>query len=272
MKKAYEDLTFADNFMFCKIMSTDSGICKGLLELLLDVKLREIVYSQKQKEIEITYDGKGVRLDAYVEDANSTVYDIEMQKVDTNELPKRSRYYQGMIDLDLIERGALYNDLKKSYVIFVCLTDPFDRGLPIYTFKNKCIQAGDLILNDETVKIFVNASSESPNITPDIRNFFDYLKYNEVKDEFTRRISESVTKAIEHKKWRIEYMTYTAFYHDAIVEGRAEGRAEGRILEYISIRREEGMSDEAIFSSLKTRFNISEEEAVAAIKGYEDEE
>ena len=267
MKKAYEDLTFADNFMFCKIMSTDPDICKGFLELFLDVKIRGIVYSQKQKEIEITYDGKGVRLDAYVEDEDNTVYDIEMQKVDTQELPKRSRYYQGMIDLDMIEKGADYNELKKSYIIFVCLTDPFKMGLPMYTFENKCIQNKDLILNDESIKVFVNASSEHHSISPRIRHFLDYIRTNVAKDEFTRRISKSVKKAIEHKKWRIEYMTYTAFYHDA----KVEGRIEGRIMEYIAIRREDGMPDETIVSNLMKRFSLSPEEAKAAIKDYEAE-
>ena len=73
----------------------------------------------------------GAKGDVYVEDGKNTVYDIEMQKVDTHELPKRSRYYQAMIDLNLIEKGDYYAKLKKSYVIFICLDNPFDTDLPI---------------------------------------------------------------------------------------------------------------------------------------------
>ena len=29
-------------------------------------------------------------------------------------LPKRSRYYQGMMDLDILEKGDDYNNMKKS--------------------------------------------------------------------------------------------------------------------------------------------------------------
>ena len=83
----------------------------------------------EQKPIEITADARGIRLDVYVEDENETVYDIEMQPTKKTNLPKRSRYYQGMIDLNLIERGADFNELKKSYVIFICLEDPFKEGL-----------------------------------------------------------------------------------------------------------------------------------------------
>ena len=46
-----------------------------------------------------------------------------MQVSQKSNFPKRMRYYQGMIDLNLIERGADYNVLRKSYIIFIC---PFD--------------------------------------------------------------------------------------------------------------------------------------------------
>ncbi len=232
MKKAYEDLTFADNFMFCKIMSTKPELCRRLLELVLEIKIRQVGVPVNQKGIEITYDGKGVRLDAYVEDENNTIYDIEMQKVDTKELPKRSRYYQGMIDLDLIERGAHYNKLNKSFVIFFCLTDPFEKGFPVYTFENICIQDKEVFLNDETVKVFVNASSTAPGISEGLKNLFHYIETNEAVDDLTDEIRECVTEAIEHKMWRIEYMTNNAFYWDAIDEGMEKGRLQGLIEAY----------------------------------------
>ena len=69
----------------------------------------------------MTYDGKGIRFDVYTEDEKNTVYDIEMQTTSQKDLPKRSRYYQGMVDLNLIERGAKFKQLKNSYIIFICL-------------------------------------------------------------------------------------------------------------------------------------------------------
>lgn len=63
-------------------------------------------------------DARSVRLDVYVKDEKEVVYDIEMQVSHTKELPKRSRYYQSMIDLQLIDKGQLYDELKRSYVIY----------------------------------------------------------------------------------------------------------------------------------------------------------
>ena len=133
--KDYEELSFTDDFMFGKVLQTHPDICRELIELILNVKIKVISFPDVQKSITITSDGKGIRFDAYVEDDRNTVYDVEMQATDNKNLPKRSRYYQGMVDLNLIEKGENYNKLKSSYIIFICLKDPFDAGRHIYTFE-----------------------------------------------------------------------------------------------------------------------------------------
>lgn len=115
--KEYEELCFTDDYMFCMILTTRLDLCKELLELILDIKIRKVEIAEQQKNVDITYDGKGVRFDVYVDDAENTVYDIEMQTTRQKDLPKRTRYYQGMIDLNLIQKGMRYSELKKSYVI-----------------------------------------------------------------------------------------------------------------------------------------------------------
>ena len=137
MSKKYEDLTFTDDFMFCKILYTNPELCKQLLELILRKKIKDIRYQATQNAIDITSDGKGIRLDVYFEGDNK-VYDIEMQTTGNSNLPKRTRYYQGMIDLNLIERGADYEELKESYVIFICTYDLFGKNACVYTFENRC--------------------------------------------------------------------------------------------------------------------------------------
>ena len=53
------------------------------------------------------------------------------------DIGKRTRYYQSMIDIDSLLKGAVYSELKESYVIFICTSDPFESGLPVYTFERK---------------------------------------------------------------------------------------------------------------------------------------
>lgn len=222
MSKKYEELNFTDDFFFCKILMKNKRLCKELLELILQIKISKIIFTVEQKPIEVTADGRGVRLDVYVEDDAKTVYDIEMQPTMKKNLPKRSRYYQGMIDLNLIERGADYKELKKSFVIFICLSDPFDKGLHIYTFENQCKESPDLLLGDETTKVFINAAGTANDISEEMRDFLDYLLGEGTKSDFTRRIEEEVNKARVHEEWRVEYMSL--FLRDQ--EMREEGYEE----------------------------------------------
>ena len=118
LQKNYEDLTFADDFIFCKLLTINKELCKELLELILNVKISRIEYVEDQKSVDMTYDGKGVRFDVYVED-DDTVYDIEMQTSITADIPKRIRYYQGMIDLNLITGSILLGPGRRLYTIFL---------------------------------------------------------------------------------------------------------------------------------------------------------
>ncbi|MBO4560276.1 MAG: Rpn family recombination-promoting nuclease/putative transposase [Lachnospiraceae bacterium] len=223
MAKAYEELTFSDDFMFCKVLSTDLELCRDILQLILDVKIREVRLSEAQKTVEITSGGRGIRFDVYVEDENNTVFDLEMQRRDYDDLPKRSRYYQGMIDLNLVGRGAYFTDLKRSFVIFVCLADHFKAGLPMYTFENVCLEDPRIRLGDETTKVFLNAASKADNIPPQLKEFFDYLLTQKPAGELTSRIDRDVRSVASNEKWRLEYMTLEMKLREEREEGREEG-------------------------------------------------
>ena len=134
MAKPIEELTIVDDFMFGAVMS-DSKYCKPLLELVLGVKIRKIEYPELQKAVDERYGSKSIRLDVYVEDDAGTVYDVEIQTTDKRNLPKRTRYYQGLIDLHILEKGEDYAALRKSFVIFICTYDPFGKGRWAYTFE-----------------------------------------------------------------------------------------------------------------------------------------
>lgn len=86
-------------------------LCKELLQRILpDLNIDRIEYPELQKAIKPDMDARSVRLVVYVKDNKNTVYDIEMQVSDTKELPERSRYYQSMIDLQLIDKGQYYKN------------------------------------------------------------------------------------------------------------------------------------------------------------------
>ena len=226
MAKKYEELTFNDDFMFCRILEEKPALCRELLELVLDHKVGELVSVNPQKPIEITANGKGVRFDVYAEGSDSEIYDIEMQNASVDSIAKRSRYSQGMIDLNLIKRGSHYSELNRSYVIYICRFNIFKEGeLHKYSFRNLCIEDPQIELGDETEKIFLCAEGTSDDVSEKMQAFLRYIASGTPSDSFTNELENEVKKARDHIQWRTEYMTFL----EQLEKEREEGRAEERV-------------------------------------------
>ncbi len=224
--KAWEEIEIKNDFLFAKVMS-DKEICKALLEMLLQIRIQDIVYWNKQKAIDVEKDAKSVRLDVYVEDGNR-IFDLEMQTTDKKDLPWRSRYYQGMMDLNTIEKGESYKKLKESYVIFICTFDPFKSGKAQYTFENMCREESSLKLGDGTKKIFFNTKDYMHADKEDVREFLKYVNGGDSSHPFVKEIKERVKRAKSNEEWRREYMTLLMRDQENREIGREEGRKEGR--------------------------------------------
>ena len=145
LNKSIFNSGITDAFMFAKVMS-NKEICKPVLEQILNIKIRDIEYLDYEETIQIAPGSKSIRLDIYVEDDKNTVFNLEMQTTNYEELPKGSRYYQDIIDLKLIEKGQSYDILKTSHVIFICTFDFFEKNRSIYEFENICVDDSDLSL------------------------------------------------------------------------------------------------------------------------------
>ena len=229
--KKYEELDITDPFIFAKVMS-EKELCKPLLENILNIKIRDIVYVDYEETIQMTAKSKGIRLDIYVEDDDNTVFNLEMQTTTYKELPKRSRYYQGIIDLNMIEKDESYDILKESYVIFICTFDFFEKGRSVYEFENVCLEDSEIKLNDGTHKIFLNTKGDKSDINEELKSLLEYFDGSEPESELTRRIDRKVIAARKNERWRREYMSLqmemNLKYREGLKAGEEKGRALGQ--------------------------------------------
>ncbi len=228
MEKAFEELQIKDDFMFSVIMRNPK-FCKPFLERILGIKICHIEYPKSQETIDLSADAKSVRLDIYVEDGKESVYNIEMQTTENRNLPKRTRYYQGMIDLNILEKGDNYKKLKRSFVILVCTFDLFGEGRHIYTFENRCVQNLELGLGDETTKIILNTKGTSNDITPEMKKLLDFIDGKEPEDDFTRELDQAVQSVRRNEKWRLDYMTLQMNYQEKYEQGIEQGNTQSAL-------------------------------------------
>lgn len=146
--KSFDELTIQDNFIFQKVM-LKKPICKAVLERLLDISIEDIVYIQEEKTLDVSLETKSIRLDVYVNDDRGTVFNIEMQtSKDMEELVKRTRFYQSILDMYHLQKRQKYMTLNDSYIIFICTFPVFTGNRHKYTFKNVCMEEHDILLND----------------------------------------------------------------------------------------------------------------------------
>ena len=251
MGKVFEELQIKDDFMFSVIMRNPK-FCKPFLERILGIRISHIEYPKSQETIDLSLDAKSVRLDIYVEDGKGTVYDVEMQTVENRNLPKRTRYYQGMIDLNISEKGDNYKDLKRSFIIFVCTFDLFGEGRHIYTFENRCIQNTNLSLGDDTTKIILNTKGTMEDVTPEMIRLLNFIDGKEPEDDFTRELDEAVQSVRKNEKWRLDYMTLQMNYQEKYEQGIEQGIEQEKIDSAMRMIEDGDLSSEkiAIYSGL----------------------
>ena len=227
--KEWEELTIRDNFLFQKVMH-NKRLCMWLITKLLGIKVKDIIYPEAEKTVEASPTQKGIRLDVYVVTEDGTMIDIEMQTADKSIgwLPKRTRYYQAMIDLNVLGKGKDYLELKQSFVIFICTFDPFPKSdRKIYTFTNLCHEQTGLELGDETVKIFLNTKGTIGEVDEDINKFLAYVDGKAAEGKFTQDIAAEVERLKQHNETRLEYMTLMMELKEQRREGYDEGHDKG---------------------------------------------
>ena len=156
--KKYEDLTFTDDFMFCKVMTTNPELCHELLELILGKKVGAFTRLDQQKPIEMTADGK---------------------------------------------------------------------GLHKYTFENRCKEMPELVLGDESTKIFLCAGGNADDVSDDMKDFLNWLTTEQIGDsELVTKLQNAVENAQNQEEWRLEYMTLLMRDNEMREEGRNAERTE----------------------------------------------
>ena len=210
--KQWHEATIRDNFVFGKTMELYPDLCRQLLELILDIKIKEITYPEREKTIEARIDGKGIRLDVYVEEKGTNrSFDVEIQISNSDNLAKRMRYYQSLIDTDKLKRGQHYSRLGESFIIFICPFDIFKQGRHLYSFRERCDQDSSLALGDETTKIFLSTKGTLADVSPDIKAFLDYVDSGIVSGDFVKELAVAVDNVKTNAKVRHDFMTFQMY-------------------------------------------------------------
>ena len=169
VQRTFDQMSLIDDTFFRIVMRDNPRAAEAIVRVALDMPDVEIESVQIQSEIRFPK-RRGVCFDLKARRPDGTLFDIEMQKEDEGDLPKRSRYYLSSMTVDAMKaeektadvaRGAVkkkkdFHDLPDAYVLFICKRDPFDEGEPVYPFSMR--EPSGRALGDGGHIVFFNCS------------------------------------------------------------------------------------------------------------------
>lgn len=269
-----EGMNLVEKFLFDETME-DKEAYEAMVSILLEDEVHLLSWTETEKELRVSPQLRSIRLDVVSMDEKHHIYFTEMQQVDTKNLQKRSRYYQGHIDVSLLPPGEIdFNKLQDSCFILVAPFDIFGKGLYRYTFVGTCIECPELYLQDGAVRIFINTRGKnSEKFSQEFLDLMEYITHTD--DEVVERskskrlwtLHECVKKVKLSEKVGVKLMQ--TWEEHAIIkdEGRMEGRMEGiRVL--IETCKELKMSLEATRNKIVEKLSLDDKEADSLMKKY----
>ncbi len=262
-------VNLSDFALFLSVMNNKTAY-QNVLSIIMDepdIELTEV----KVEQVVMNKSGKrAIRLDAWALDITNRQFDMEMQNDSSHEnLPRRARFYQGVMDSPILKSGkkTKYRNLPATIIIFITQEDIFGRDCAKYTFSECCEELPDLRLEDGTKKIFLNMSSK--NGSPELISLLQYMKETNItnpniikKDDRIIELDRIVQEVRSSEEWEAIEMNILEI---GIENGKQQGKEQG-IIAMILDNREENIPQHRIIQKLEKRFGVTKEEAENYIK------
>jgi predicted transposase/invertase (TIGR01784 family) len=233
-----QKLNLMDDFLF-DVTTVDLGACKAIIELSLNIHIKKIQWKEGQKVTHNLPGKRGIRMDFYVEDVEGQIFNVEMQKRNRGNIPKRTRFYQGLLDAPLLKSGEeSFDNLRPTYIIVICSFDLFHQSKYRYTFTNMCKEVQGLELGDDCTKIILNTKGKNDDeVEKPLVNFLHYIEHStdenvtDDSDERLKYLHGIVQKIRANAQMGVTYMTM----EERDRQIREDGKLEGEIKAYLKV-------------------------------------
>ena len=256
-KKLLKELNLTDRFLFDEVIE-DPQTHQDILSIIFGREIPLLTKNETEKEMRVSPQIRSVRMDVFSMDEERTVYNTEMQDKRKSDLAKRSRYYQAVLDTNLLEPGIPnYNLLNTTYIILITTFDLFGYGKYQYTFEARCREEPGCVLEDQAVRIFLNTKGKNDSeVSEELVSFLHYIENTtdvmaeNSGSERIKRIHNRVRKVKVSEEVGVKYMQAWEEKYYEREEGREEG-AKAKLQEQIRKKLEKGKSVEKIADELE---------------------
>ena len=156
--------------VFMSVALNDRAACQHVLRLLTGIQ--DLVV----KEIRVQYRISKIQshdaiLDVLAEDGLGKLYNLEIQRSDTIDHARRTRFYGAMIDSEYLQKGKTYAELPDVYIIYISETDLWEANHTAYPVR-KHFENTAVPYEDGQRILYVNASVDDGSPTAKLMQYF----------------------------------------------------------------------------------------------------
>ena len=122
--------------VFMSVALNDIPACQHVIRVITgipDLVVKEVRSQHRISKIT----AHDAILDILAEDSGRRLVNLEIQKKDTIDHARRTRFYAAMIDSEFLEKGKEYNQMPDVHIIYISETDLWAAGKTLYKVEKK---------------------------------------------------------------------------------------------------------------------------------------
>ena len=213
--------------LFMSVALEDRAACEHVLRILTGIGTLTVIDQKTQYRVSNVI-ARDVVFDVLAQDDSGKLYNIEIQRADTINHPRRVALYAAEMIAEFMRKGAPVDDTPEVYIFYLSETDLLHTGQCVARVEKTL--AGKLY--DDGVHIaFANAEVDDES---DIAKLMQYFKKADPDDPSQGALSQRVYRMKREKEGeeimcQISDRIFSEGEKYGMMKGRKEGRLEGRV-------------------------------------------
>ena len=146
------------NDIFMRNVLKETACTEYILQVIMNKKELKVIDQTLQKDYK-NLQGRSAILDCVAKDAENNHFNVEIQGENDGASPKRARYHCGLLDMNLLNPGDLFDNLPETYVIFITKNDVLGYNLPISHIQRRSNETEDIFQDGQHI-LYVNSKKQ----------------------------------------------------------------------------------------------------------------
>lgn len=142
--------------VFMSVALDDIPACQHVIRVLTGIK--DLIVKEIRPQYRISkITSHDAILDILAEDSKGKLYNLEIQRAETLDHARRTRFYGAMIDSEYLKKGKMYDEMPDVHIIYISETDIWKAGHTSYQVE-KYFKDTDIAYDDGIHVLYVNTA------------------------------------------------------------------------------------------------------------------